>query len=88
MINALQITVAEGDTVTVTITLSSPLPTGTGLADDELQLVVRNESRRADFGVLDENGSVNLVELFGDGTTTVVLLPVVDDKIFEPEEQR
>ena len=76
---------AEGDTVTVTIGLSSPLPSG--LADDALQLVVRNKNRRADFGALDENGTLNLVELFGDGTTTVVLLPVVDDMIFEVQEQ-
>ena len=76
---------AEGDTVTVTIELTSPLPSG--LADDALQLVVRNMNRRADFGALDENGTLNLVELFGDGTTTVVLLPVVDDMIFEVQEQ-
>ena len=78
-------TVPEGDTLTVTIELTSPLPSG--LADDALQLVVRNMNRRADFGALDENGTLNLVELFGDGTTTVVPLPVVDDMIFEVREQ-
>ena len=79
---------AEGDTVTVTITLDKALPVVPGgLAADDVKLVVRNKNRRADFGGLDENGTLNLVELFDGGTTAVVPLHLVDDMMFEPVEQ-
>ena len=78
----------EGDTVTVTITLDKALPVVPGgLAADDVKLVVRNKNRRADFGGLDENGTLNLVELFDGGTTAVVPLHLVDDMMFEPVEQ-
>ena len=78
----------EGDTVTVTITLDKALPVVPGgLAADDVKLVVRNKNRRADFRGLDENGTLNLVELFDGGTTAVVPLHLVDDMIFEGQEQ-
>ena len=84
---ALDSTKVEGETATVTIELSSPLPTGLTLADDDLKLVATNDKRWPDLSGLDENGSVNLVNLFGDGTTAEVPLFVVDDMILERDER-
>ena len=84
---ALDSTKVEGETATVKIELSSPLPTGLTLADDDLKLVATNDKRWPDLSGLDENGSVNLVNLFGDGTTAEVPLFVVDDMILEVQER-
>ena len=84
---ALDSTKVEGETATVKIELSSPLPTGLTLADDDLKLVATNDKRWPDLSGLDENGSVNLVNLFGDGTTAEVPLFVVDDMILEVKER-
>ena len=84
---AMNSTKVEGETATVKIELSSPLPTGLTLADDDLKLVATNDKRWPDLSGLDENGSVNLVNLFGDGTTAEVPLFVVDDMILERDER-
>ena len=84
---ALDSTKVEGETATVRIELSSPLPTGLTLADDDLKLVATNDKRWPDLSGLDENGSVNLVNLFGDGTIAEVPLFVVDDMILEVKER-
>ena len=84
---AMDSTKVEGETATVTIELSSPLPTGLALADDDLKLVATNDKRWPDLSGLDENGSVNLVNLFGNDTRAEVPLFVVDDMILERDER-
>ena len=84
---AMDSTKVEGETATVTIELSSPLPTGLVLADDDLKLVATNDKRWPDLSGLDENGSVNLVNLFGNDTRAEVPLFVVDDMILERDER-
>ena len=87
-ITASDVTEAVDAIVMVTIELDRALPNVPGgLAADDVKLVVRNQKRRADFGGLDANGALNLVDLFGGGTRAVVPLSVVDDMILEGTEQ-